>query len=721
MTIKPMRALARGTFCMFWTAGAIAAESARAEEPKTLSKVTVEGTAESDDAYAARRSASATKTDAPLRDVPQTVNVVSGKLMRDQAAQSMESALRNVPGVAASHGDGQRDQVVIRGFSAISDQFVDGLRDDALYFRDLSGVERIEVLKGPAAVLYGRGSSGGLINRVSKKARLGDTFGEATLSTGSFEHRRIEGDVNLPLGEAFAFRLTGAGEDSGSYRDQQFLERHSFAPSIAAELGADTHLTLRYENARDKRVTDFGIPSLNGRPVNVPASRYYGSINAAQDDTTETRVSATTATFEHFFSDALSLRNTARYYDYELDRNNTLPNGGVDPVALTVGLAHSAIARQEDGWFNQTDFILKSNLGGFTQEWLFGAEIGRQNKWQRSLQAGAIARVNIFNPQLPVVPDFTAAQLAANGAIPQRSILEVKALYAQTQLAFSEHWKMLVGLRYDDYDQLTTPERTLPTLSRTDGEFSPRAGLVWQPSGASSYYVSYSKSFQPSAESFNLSEANAAAEPEITENYEIGAKLDFFDGALGLTASVFNLERTNIKNTDPLNPARQINVGKQRVRGIELAANGQLPESLGSIELSAGFAYLNGEMVESVAVVNSPQTPVVPIAVLGRVPSLTPEHSGYLWGRKALGDRFSVAVGINYVGERFASLSNAVVLPSYLTADLAVYYDLGSWQLAANLKNVTDQEYIVSSHGSSDNLILPGAPRQLVVSLTGRF
>ena len=721
MTIKIMTSLARGALCILCAAGAVAAEPAPAEDTKTLPKVTVEGSAVSDDAYAVRRSASATKTDAPLRDVPQSVNVVSGKLLRDQAAQSMESALRNVPGVAASHGDGQRDQVVIRGFTAISDQFVDGLRDDALYFRDLSSVERIEVLKGPAAVLYGRGSSGGLINRVSKKPRLGDTFGEATISTGSFEHWRIEGDVNLPMGEAFAFRLTGAGEDSGSYRDQQFLERYNFAPSIAADLGENTHITLRFENARDKRITDFGIPSLNGRPVDVPGSSYYGSINAAQDDTTETRVSATTATIEHVFSDALSLRNTARYYDYELDRNNTLPNGGVDPIALTVGLAHSAIARQEDGWFNQTDLILKSTLGGFTQEWLFGAEIGRQNKWQRSLQAGTIARVNIFNPQLPVVPDFTAAQLAATGAIPQRSILEVKALYAQSQLAFTEHWKMLIGLRYDDYEQLTMPERTLPTLSRTDGEFSPRAGLVWQPTGASSYYVSYSKSFQPSAESFNLSEANAAAEPEITANYEIGAKLDFFEGALSLTTSMFNLERTNIKNTDPLNPARQINVGKQRVRGIELAANGQLPESLGSIELSAGYAYLDGNMIESIAVVNSPQTPVVPIAVLGKVPSLTPEHSGYVWGKKALGGAFSVAGGVNYVGERFASLSNAVVLPSYLTADLAVYCDIGSWQLAANVKNVTDRNYIVSSHGSSDNLILPGAPRQFVVSLTGRF
>lgn len=697
-------------FCLSWPAfGADGDQS-----PTTLPRVRVEVAEEG--GYAAKDATTATKTNTPLRDVPQTINVVSGELLRDQGALSMEAALRNVPGVAFSHGDGQRDQVVIRGFTAMADQFVDGLRDDALYFRDLSGVERIEVLKGPAAVLYGRGSSGGLINRVAKKARLGETFGDTAITFGSFEQNRIEADVNVPLGSAFAFRVTGAWEDADSYRDQQFLERHSIAPSIALELGEQTQVTLRYENARDKRVTDFGIPSLNGRPVDVPESRYYGSNNAAKDDTTESRISAVTAVVEHVFSDALTLRNSARYYDYDLDRNNTLPNGGVDPVALTVGLQHSSVFRQEEGWFNQSDFILKTDFGGIEQEWLFGAELGRQNKWQQSLSAGTIARVDIFNPQLPTVPAYTAAQLNASSAIPQRTILEVKALYAQDQISIATHWKALLGVRYDDYEQVTTPERTLPKVSRTDKEFSPRAGLVWQPTDASSYYLSYSKSFQPSAETFNLSAATADAEPEITQNYEAGAKLDLFDGALGLMGAVFNLERSNIKNTDPANPARQINVGKQRVRGVELSASGRLP---GAIELSAGYAYLDGKMIESVATINSPQTPVVAIPVLGKTPSLTPEHSAFVWAHKALGAGFSVAGGANYVGKRFASLSNAVELPSYVTADLAAFYDIGAWRIAVNVKNVTDREFIVSSHGSSDNLILPGAPRN--ASVTARY
>jgi catecholate siderophore receptor len=668
---------------------------------------------------------SATKTNTPLRDIPQSINVVPGELLRDQAARSMEDALRNVPGVAASTGDGQRDQVTIRGFSAISDQFIDGVRDDALYFRDLSNVERIEVLKGPAAVLYGRGSSGGLINRVTKKPKFGETFGEATLSLGSFSLKRLSADVNRTLDDNAALRITAATEDSGSYRDQQFVKRHSFAPSLALKLASQTSLLLQYENARDKRLTDFGIPSLNGRPVDVPASRYYGSRNAAQDDTTTSQVSTGTATLNHVFSDALSLRNTTRYYTYQLDRFNTLPNGGVNPVAQTVGLQRSAILRQEDGWFNQSDFTYRSTLGGFKQEWLLGAELGRQSKRSQSFSAGTIATVDIFNPVLPAVAPFTAAQLSANSAIPSNSVLTTSAVYAQDQITLARNWKALVGVRYDVFKQETTFERTLAGLARTDRKLSPRAGLVWQPGDTNSYYVSYSQSFQPSAESFGLAANSAGNEPEITENREIGAKLDFFGGALAVTGALFNLERTNIKNADPANPTRLINVGKQRTNGFELTANGTLPASLGpvlgSLNLSAGYAYLDGKMVESVATLASPQAPVVQIPSLGKVPSLTPRHSGFVWALKNLGGGFSLGGGLNYVGDRFASLTNAVVLPSYVTADLAGYYKTKAYEIAVNLKNVTDKKYIVSSHGSADNLILPGSPRQLQVSLTARF
>ena len=674
--------------------------------------------ADTEQGYSPSSGSTATKSSAPLRDIPQTVNVVPGQLLRDQAARSMEDALRNVPGVAASHGDGQRDQAMIRGFTAIADQFSDGLRDDALYFRDLSNVERIEVLKGPSAVLYGRGSSGGLINRITKKPKFGETSGEAALILGSNKLRRVEADVNLPLGEAAAFRLNAAREDSGSYRDQQFVDRYSVAPSLALKLSGQTSLLMQYTQARDQRVTDFGIPALNGRPVDVPASTYYGSGNARRDDTSTSLVDTYTATLNHSFNDAFSVRNTTRYYSYELDRYNTLPSGTTDPIARTIGLTRSAVFRDESGWFNQTDFTYKNTLGGFKQEWLFGLEMGQQKRRAESISAGTVARVSIFNPSLVSVPAFTAAARAADSAIPNNTTQDVLGLYLQDQVTLAKNWKALAGIRYDEFKQSTTFERKLAPLARTDRSFSPRAGLVWQPTDAQSHYVSYSRSFQPSAETFALAGNNVVNEPEITRNVEIGSKLGFLDGALSVTAALFNLQRSNIKNTDPANPNQQINVGTQRTNGLELTASGRLP---GRWDVSAGYAYLDGEMVESVARVSSLQLPVVSVPSLGKVPALTPRHSASFWAMKDLGNGFSVGGGLNYMGERFASLTNLVVLPAYLTGDLAGIYRTGRYEFGVNLKNVTDKKYIVSSHGSNDNLILPGAPRELQVSMRVKF
>lgn len=683
---------------------------------QTLPTVTIK--ADADGGYSPASSNTATKSSALLRNIPQSINVVPQQLLRDQGARSMEDALRNVPGVVFSSGDGQRDQVVIRGFSAISDQFIDGVRDDALYFRDLSNIDRIEVLKGPSAVLYGRGSSGGLINRVTKKPRFGETFGEAAFSFGTYKLRRVEGDFNMAVSETAALRLNLAREDSGSYRDQQFVDRYSFAPSLALKLGAQTDVLLQYTKARDQRVTDFGIPALNGRPVDVSSSTYYGSGDARRDDATTSLVDSITTTLNHRVDDAFSVRNISRYSTYELDRYNTLPSGTTDPAALTVGRSRSFVLRDESSWFNQTDFTYKNALGGFKQEWLFGLELGRQKRRAESIAGGTVDRVSIFNPGRVVPPPLPASAFAADGAIPSHTRQDVVGVYLQDQISLAKNWKALLGVRYDQFKQTTAFDRKLDSLARTDRSFSPRAGLVWQPSDAQSYYLSYSRSFQPSAEAFALAGNSVGNEPEITRNLEIGSKLDFLDGALSVTAALFNLERSNIKNTDPANPARQINVGKQRTNGLELTANGRLP---GRWDVSAGYAYLDGKMTESVARVSSFQLPVVSVPALGKVPALTPRHSGFLWAMKDVENGFSLGGGLNYVGARFASLTNLVTLSSYVTADLAGRYRTGRYEFGLNVKNVTDRKHVVSSHGSHDNLIVPGPPREVQLTLVAKF
>jgi catecholate siderophore receptor len=708
--------LAAATFC--FVQGLATAQEAPAP---TLKPVTV--SAGMDDSYSPAASSTATKGSAPLRDIPQAVNVVPEQLLRDQGARSMQDALRNVPGVVFSSGDGQRDQVVIRGFTAISDQFLDGVRDDALYFRDLSNIQTVEVLKGPAAVLYGRGSSGGLINRVTKKPKFNETAGEITLGAGTYGYQRTTADLNAAVSDTVAFRLNAALEDSGSYRDQQFTQRHSIAPSLAFKFSPDTDLLLQYTHARDKRLTDFGIPSLNGKPAPVPASTYYGSVKAERDDTTTSQMQTLSATFNHRFNDAWSVRNTSRAYSYELDRYNTPPSGITNPVDMTVGRTRAFILRDETGVFNQTDFTYKTDLGGIKQEWLMGLELGQQNRRSESVSGGLVDRVSILNPASSGAPPaIAAASYAADGSIPSHTVQDVAGVYVQNQLTLTPHWKALAGVRYDSFKQSTSFDRKLAPLSRTDTALSPRAGLVWQPSDTQSYYLSVSKSFQPSGEAFALAASNAANEAEITQNREIGTKLDFLNGAFNVTAALFNLERSNIKNSDPANPAVQINVGKQRTNGLELTANGKLP---GHWDVSAGYAFLAGRMVESVARAGSAQLPVVSVPALGKEPALTARHSGFLWGMKNLGEfgsgNISLGGGLNYMGERFASLTNLVTLPAYLTADLAGSYKTKGYDIDVNLKNITNKEHIISSHGASDNLILPGPPRELQVTLRVKF
>ncbi|MFT3801113.1 MAG: TonB-dependent siderophore receptor [Burkholderiaceae bacterium] len=686
-----------------------------ASETRELDTVVVRESAE--EAYSPTRSQAATKSSAPLRDVPQTVNVLPEQLLRDQAARSLEDALRNVPGVSMHLGDGQRDQVYIRGFSVSADNFVDGVRDDALYFRDLVDVERIEVLKGPAAVLYGRGSSGGIINRVTKKPYWERTGGEVSLSLGSYDLRRATADLNVAANDKAAFRINAAVEDSGSYRDQQFVKRYHLAPSLALKLSADTRLLLQYTQARDQRLADFGIPALNGRPVDVPVRTYYGSPNAARDDTSTTLMRAFSAALDHRFNDAWSVRNVTRVYDFSLDRYATSSSGTTDPVALTVGRSRSFLARGERGLFNQTDVTWRNRLGGFRQEWLMGLEFGSQRKRAESVSGGS-DRVSLFDPSSSPALVIPPASYAANGAIPSHTDQDTLALYWQDQITLAPQWKALAGVRYDIYEQTTRFDRTLATLERTDKRLSPRVGLVWQPSDTVSYYVSYSKSFQPSAEIVALSANNVNNAPEITENKEIGVKLDLLDGRLNVTGALFNLERTGIKNTNPANPGQQINVGTQRTNGLELTLNGRLP---GRWDVTAGYAYLDARMTRSLATVTSSQLPTVPVPAQGQVPPLMPRHTVFVWGMKDLGYGLRLGGGINYVGERYASLTNLVTLPGYTTIDGALQYTRGNFEVDVNLKNLADRKYYISASSSVDNLILPGPGRTVQVTLRTRF
>ncbi|MGE5522252.1 MAG: TonB-dependent receptor [Rhodospirillaceae bacterium] len=679
---------------------AIAIPAVAQTTERELSEVKVQATGDVAP-YSAPTATSATKIEAPLRDIPQTVDVVPKELIRDQGARSMQDVLRNVPGVGLSHGDGQRDQVTIRGFSAIADQFVDGMRDDALYFRDLSNIERVEVIKGPAAVLYGRGSSGGLINRITKKPGIDIT--EITGQVGSWNQRRMEFDVGRNMGNA-AFRVTGAAERADSYRNQQFLDRENLAPSLSLKLGSDTQLLLQAEQTSDRRITDFGVPAFRGRPVDVSPSTYYGAANARDVDYTQSDVTSLGATLTHRINSEWSFRNAIRGYEYRMDRNNTLV-GSVNEAAQTASLNRSNVRRHETGFFNQAELIQKTQIAGMAHQLLYGLEVGHQRKDQYFVTQNNVATVSLFNPVLPVLPFLANATPSTNNV----GVFDVAGVYVQDLVTLSRNWKALAGVRYDQFEQETRERRVGQTgLSRTDRNWSPRVGLVYQPGATQSYYASYSRSYQPSGEQFALAANNAQLAPEVTTNQEVGTKLDLLGGLATATASLFRLERTNIKVTDPTTNTL-IPVGVQRTDGMEVTFAGELPNRW---HIHAGYAYLDARITDSVAVDAGQR-------VQGKRATLTPRHSANLWLVKAMGNGFGVGGGVTYVDDRAANPGNTVTLPEYAVFDAVAYWRQKSYDLQLNLYNLFDRKYIVAGHGSAPNLNLPGAPRS--AQLTARF
>ncbi|WP_293778633.1 TonB-dependent siderophore receptor [uncultured Oxalicibacterium sp.] len=699
--LTPMAAALLAVFSLPFATGVFAQTAAT---DTTLPAVNVEGTANT---YNAPTASSATKIDAPLRDIPQTVNVVTQSLMRDKGVRSMEDAVKAIPGVSLSNGDGQRDQVSIRGFSAIGDQFVDGMRDDALYFRDLSNIEQIEVVKGPASVLYGRGSSGGMINRITKKPGIDKS--EVGLTVGSWNQRRGEFDIARKADEegTVSFRMTGAVERADSFRNQQFLEREAFAPSVLMKLSPDTTLLLQADYLHDKRLTDFGIPSLNGRPINVDPSTYYGSANARDADSVEATVSSTTATLEHRFNDTWSLRNAFRYYQYKLDRYNVVPGAvtanATFPSGYQVARTRSGIARDEHGIFNQTELTQKAELAGMAHQILYGVELGVQDRWQWS-RTGTAGVTDAFNP---VLTNGTPL----SGGTPNRGSSTVAAAYVQDLVTLTEQWKALLGIRYDRFKQEVF-NSTIP--GRTDTAWSPRAGVVYQPSATQSYYVSVSKSFQPSAENFNLTAANAPFAPQETTSKEIGTKLDLFDGKASANAAVFSVERTNMTSISPSGVTTAL--GTQRTNGLELSFAANLPSDW---KISAGYALLDAKITSSTAVSNNVASVPNGIAAQGKKATLTPDHSANVWMTKAFAPNWTAGAGVTYVGDRFADTYNTVTLPSYTTVDAMVAYRVKGVDLQLNIFNVFDKKYYASAHGSVANSITPGAPRS--AQLTARY
>lgn len=721
--------------------------SAYAEEQTELPVVNVRATIETGGLYQPAVSKSAAKIDVPLLDLPLTVNVVTKETFRDQGARSLNDALHSVPGVSVLAGDGARDQVYIRGFNSQNDNYIDGFRDDSTYFRDLTNIETIEVLKGPAAALYGRGSSGGIINRITKKPMFKNQY-EIGGTVGSYNVKRSEIDVNQKLSDQVAVRLSASVEDSESFRDQYFLERHMIAPSILFKASEQTSILVQMDYLNDNRLDDLGVPAQFGAPINVSRSTYYGSLNGRKDDYIKTIVSGGSISLDHVFDNGLKIKNVFRAANYDQDRNDTRAPG-FNTTQFT--RQHTHILRDETSIFNQTDLMFKADAFGMNHNILAGLELNRQDKdsWGSRFDIGS---VNKFNPVLtPIIYGTTTTPTLANfntqwftplptgtklkSVSNTNHLTETVGVYVQDLITLSPVWKVLAGIRYDRFNQTTenymlAATNVNRTLKHTDSTWSPRVGVVYQPNDYSSIYASVSRSYQPSGEITALSAGNVNMDPERTQNYEFGTKLDLLDGNVSAMASVFRLERTNIKTTDSTGLLTQS--GDQRTNGLELSLSGRPAQG---VDVIAAYTYMDAIVVKSTAVqknnICNPAGSAANAALCATIPAAEPlqgkrvpmvaKHSANLWVTKRFENGFGVGGGVTFTDKRFGSAVEQSFLPSYTRFDATAFYETKKYEVRLNVYNLFDKNYTDAATGGNENAAIPGVPLSALLSAKVRF
>ena len=689
--------------------------------------------------YNTKKSTSSTRTDTELRDTPQSITVIPQDLIKDQSIQSISQAVQYVPGVQAAQGEGNRDALIFRGNATTGDFFLDGLRDDVQTYRDIYTTDRIEVLKGPNGMVFGRGGAGGAINRVTKQAGW-DPVSELIASYGAYNYKRISGDYGQALNDEIAFRVNAVYEDSGSYRDGVNIERFGISPTVTIRPSDKTKIILGTEYFKDKRTADRGVPSvenavdqprLNRRPYEIGNdSAFFGNANLSP---TETETVAFNAIIEHSFDNGVAFKNSTRYAYYNKFYQNvfadsTLATNGSFAVRGYVDYTN------RENLINQTDLTYTANWAAVEHNLLAGLELTTQDTDNSRLAAffnnnfdyngsglevilNANSATEIGNIPVSFRPNLTngvSANSRTNQFRDNQSTINVVGFYAQDQIKLSKHWQAILGLRHDrvttDFDGVRRSGLNT-TLSEsfnvTDNLLSPRAGLIFKPIEAVSLYGNYSVSYVPRAgdQLTSLTVTNASFKPEKFINYEVGAKWDV-NTSLALTTAVYKLERENIQVTDPNNANLQILLDGQETKGIELGIAGEISNKW---SIFGGVAFQDGKITKQ-------QGSGASAILKGAELAQTPDSTLSLWNKYEINDMWAVALGIVSTSDRYAqspTATQSTLLPGYTRYDAAIYGKFSKkLRLQVNLENLTNKEYALYAHNNQN--ITPGSP------ITGR-
>ncbi len=657
--------------------------------------------------YKAGRIISATKTDTALIDVPQSVSVVSQDQIRDQAITNMAEAVRYTPGLGFAQGEGNRDTPIFRGNSSTSDFFVDGIRDDVQYFRDVYNIDRVEIFRGPNAMIFGRGGVGGIINRVTKQANW-DSGREVLLQGGSHEHWRGTLDFNQPINDAISFRLTGLYQNSESYRDGGTYERWGLNPTMSFRLGENTLLQIGYEHFDDERVADRGIPSFQGRAFPTRRSTFFGD---PKDSPTWATVDAVSVAIEHNFTEDLSLRNRFRYQSVDKFYQNVFP-GAVNAAGTSVSIAAYNNHTERESFINQTDLNWNFDTGSVRHTLLAGLELGRQetDNFRMTGYFGSptstVTSMNVStaNPTVDAAVFFRQSASDADN----NSVAKFVGVYLQDQIKFSPMFEAVVGIRYDNFDVDFVNNRNGQQLKSSDNLWSPRASLIFKPVETVSLYATYSLTYLPrSGEQLSsLSATNATLAPEKFTNYELGVKWDV-NPDMQVTAALYQLDRTNVVIPDPNDPTLSILAGAQRSKGIELGASGNITKDWSVI---AAYAYQDGKFTK----------PISASVPAGSWLANLPKHNISVWNRYDFTDWFGAGIGVLHQSKRFAATDNLVDLGGFTRVDAGLFFTINeTFTAQVNIENLLGEKYYLNAH--SNNNITPGAPFTVRVTVGARF
>jgi catecholate siderophore receptor len=637
-----------------------------------------------------------------IMDTPQSITVVTEELMDEQHVTRMRDALRNVPGISLGSGEGgnQGDTIFLRGFSTRGDMYLDGVRDFGSYNRDTFALQSVEVLKGASSTIFGRGSTGGVINNVSKEP-LSQNLNEVDISGGTQPSGRGTGDFNYVFNEKTALRMNVMAEYSETAdRDYTNSQRWGLFPTLTFGMNTDLEVNFNYLHQQEDNIPDLGIPFYFGAPAPVDRSTFYGY---ADFDYEETQVDVVTNRVKWNIDSAVTLTNSLRYGNESRSQSPSAPRLAAGTTINTpqanvlVNRSKPTSDRDYQNITDQSDFLVTAKTWDLSHTVNTGIEIAWETFDQTNYSISNNPPANFLYPN-------TYQSTPIKGGVSGSSSTDTnsQAFYIQDKVGVTDWLDLLGGFRFDRFQAKFRNNQNSSNLNSVDRIPSGRAAAVVKPTEEQSYYFNWGTSANPSAENFTLANNTAAVNPETSEIYEVGAKYDLFEKTLGIQAAIYKLTKTNPRIPDPTGSFIVLD-GRQWVQGGELSVVGKITDKW---ETMSGLSVMSSD--------NSSTTPSNNGKELPNTPNLT----WNIWTTYDVLPKLEVGGGLFYVGEYYADAANQNQIPAYYRIDLMSSYKIDErFGLQLNLQNLLDKRYYEGSGGN----VIPGAGRSAIFTGTYKF